>query len=370
MAQDKDNLTSLKNNSPEQRWYWVRELAQNRAPDAVSCLTGLSRHDDDALIREEAVRALASFNEPSVPLLLLEVLRNESVARVRSAAAAGLRHYNNSKVVDGLIAALHDDDCLVQCAAARSLGTIGDPRAIPALVSCLLTESDYVREELINSLCQFGSATLSYFLAGTFDEISDRGIVVDLLQAVGSTHTEQLTAALQSQSASVRECVALALGRIADNRWLPQLLAATEDQDLEVAIAAITSLRSFFNETTLNVLVTGAKTSDVRVRTACAHALGGMKHSRAVAALVNLLEDEAETVYQSAGNSLAEIGSQAIDPLILKLKDDREWIRQRLVATLTAIGDTGLTPLMNALQHEDWRVREGAARALGNLPDH
>jgi HEAT repeats len=58
-----------------------------------------------------------------------------------------------------------------------------------------------------------------------------------------------------------------------------------------------------------------------------------------------------------------------IDALIAELAHDRGLARQRARESLVMIGKPAVAPLMTALQHPDWRIRWGAAKALGQIGD-
>jgi HEAT repeat protein len=58
-----------------------------------------------------------------------------------------------------------------------------------------------------------------------------------------------------------------------------------------------------------------------------------------------------------------------IDALIAELAHDHGQARQRARESLVTIGKPAVAPLMAALQHPDWRIRWGAAKALGQIGD-
>lgn len=58
-----------------------------------------------------------------------------------------------------------------------------------------------------------------------------------------------------------------------------------------------------------------------------------------------------------------------IDLLIANFANDHGLARQHARESLVAIGRPAVGPLMQALQHKDWRMRWGAAKALGQIAD-
>jgi len=58
-----------------------------------------------------------------------------------------------------------------------------------------------------------------------------------------------------------------------------------------------------------------------------------------------------------------------MDSLIADLANDHGRAHQHARESLVAIGRPAVGPLMQALQHKDWRMRWGAAKALGQIAD-
>jgi len=67
---------------------------------------------------------------------------------------------------------------------------------------------------------------------------------------------------------------------------------------------------------------------------------------------------------------LGRIGASAVEPLLSALKDDDWRVRVGAARALGRIGDSrAVEPLLGALKDDDWRVRVGAATALGRIGD-
>jgi HEAT repeat protein len=79
-----------------------------------------------------AARALAAIPDPVVPLLLVDLLPDESPG-VRQCAALGLRIQPDERSVPALVAALEDQDPLTASLACDALGTIGKAAVQPLL---------------------------------------------------------------------------------------------------------------------------------------------------------------------------------------------------------------------------------------------
>jgi HEAT repeat protein len=58
-----------------------------------------------------------------------------------------------------------------------------------------------------------------------------------------------------------------------------------------------------------------------------------------------------------------------IDALIAAMRDDHGLTRLKARQALVAMKGDAITPLVKALQHPEWRIRWGAAKALGQIGD-
>ncbi len=104
------------------------------------------------------------------------------------------------------------------------------------------------------------------------------------------------------------------------------------------------------------------------IRTGAAGVLGKIKDSRATDPLIQALENETGRVREKAAEALGNIkDSRAVDPLIQALKDDTWVIRETAIEALSRIGKPAVAPLVEALEHEDVGVRTETARALQEL---
>jgi HEAT repeat protein len=74
-------------------------------------------------------------------------------------------------------------------------------------------------------------------------------------------------------------------------------------------------------------------------------------------------------VRQGAAKALGEIGDErAVEPLMKALRRD-SYVRWSAVVALGKIGKSAVEPLIGVLSDDNWRVREYAVRALGEIGD-
>jgi HEAT repeat protein len=78
------------------------------------------------------MRSLGKIGDPAAIDALLGLARASSVA-ARKTAIGALARFRDQRVIDALTSSLSDSDEEVRAAAASGLGEIGDQRAIPNL---------------------------------------------------------------------------------------------------------------------------------------------------------------------------------------------------------------------------------------------
>jgi hypothetical protein len=118
-------LDAIEDEDPGVRAAGVRALGRHGEPEHVPQIIALLE-DTDRYVRFEAARALQRVHSPEVVPVLLNVIQEEREpdADVRVAAAEALGQYPESRVVQGLIAALADRRLAVNHAVRRSLITL------------------------------------------------------------------------------------------------------------------------------------------------------------------------------------------------------------------------------------------------------
>jgi HEAT repeat protein len=149
---------------------------------------------------------------------------------------------------------------------------------------------------------------------------------------------ENLILVLVDIDATIRACVADALGELGDVCAVEPLIHALAD-------------------------------SDDFVRARAAKALGKLGDMRAVDPLIHSLADSEVNVQYSSVDALGMLGDpRAVEPLMSALFDPD--MGSHAVFALSKLGKPALEKLVPVLYHPNWEIREGVVYALGLLGDN
>lgn len=159
-------------------------LLRSVGPDAAEAAPALVECLADAMVRPDAVAALAAVGKPAVPSLAKGL--KDRPTRLGAAQALGKIGPDAGEAAPDLVAALADADARAE--AVKALGSVGKP-AVPALVKGLDDGNDEVRRSAVMTLGHVGP---------------------DAEEAVA--RIEEL--ARRDGSGQVREAAKVALGRI------------------------------------------------------------------------------------------------------------------------------------------------------------
>jgi HEAT repeat protein len=190
---------------------------------------------------------------------VVAVLNDRSAGESRMTACWLLGRWSDEAALGPLVATLHDPDPRIRAEAAKSLGTLDNPRAVPDLIAALQADADAVaRVSAAYALGQLDDPRavdpLLAKLADTGEEPRVRGFVAEALIFYREQRVvAALIAVLSDPSAEVRFWAAFALGELKDPAALGALerLAQTDDAAVprwgsvrDEAAAAIETIRA------------------------------------------------------------------------------------------------------------------------------
>lgn len=320
---------------------------------AVAPLVSLLR-DRDRSVRDAAIGALTSIGSPSI--MPVGACLADSELAVQEAASAVLASIADGRVLDPLLRALGSPDWIVRMHAAKALGRINDPGAVPRLIPLLQDKVKAVREEASGTLAAIGEAAIPALLeALAHDEWLVR---LHAVEALGKTKSrmavEPLLAALFNDTDSaVREDAVRALGEIGDGRAVEYLLAAMKEPGLRTL--AVESLGRIGDRRAVPVLmevVAGTNqpertrpvagcgdqwSEEIITKAAAAKALGLIGDEAAIPTLVDALGPT--STRSDAAAALVRFGAKTI-PFLLPLLNGQqdENVRYHVKETLALVG--------------------------------
>lgn len=339
--------------------------------------------------------------------VLLESLRSPS-ASVRKNAARALGYIHDNRSTIPLIELLKDEELSVRRAAAEALGMLQDKRAIEPLVQSLLDNVERVRQSAMDALAKFGKLASSPLLNAmshernkytlraiirTLGSIGDVKAVPALIEKLSSSYFIVRRAAQHALipfGPSISETLLTTLSYNKSNiRTL--LIDARNDEHPELQLRAVKALGGLEEHRAVPILKTLVEQGQSDVQDAAANALiqiGCSAWGRCGAlivlseigddattpALIESLSDDSDNVRLEAIRAIARVdGPKAIDPLIMVARKDRDpYIRYEAVRYLRRIG-VGYSEVLDlalaALQDSSRDVRSQAARLLGNFQD-
>ena len=177
MAQD-ELFQQLKHPNPYLRERAMVEIAETRDPDTISNLMGVLG-DEDVVYRRAAVKALGVIGADTVPPLVEALLNSDNVT-VRGSAAKALAQVALNYPEDpfpaegmqGLKAALNDQNPVVHIAAVMALGEIGES-ALDILIDALKTTDNVALAlSISNALASIGGDRAKEVLTALVDDES------------------------------------------------------------------------------------------------------------------------------------------------------------------------------------------------------
>jgi HEAT repeat protein/DNA polymerase III delta prime subunit len=176
---------------------------------------------------------------------------------------------------------------------------------------------------------------------------------------------------LQHENSSVRRRATEALGKIKDTQAVQALIQALNHEDSSVRWSAAEALGEIRDTQAVQALIQALNDKNSSVRWRSADALGKIKDTQAVQALIQALNDEDSYMRRRATEALGKIkDTQAVQALIRALNDEDSYMRWSAAEALGEIKDTQAVPyLIHTLNDKDSSVRRRAAEALGEIKD-
>jgi HEAT repeat protein len=362
------------------------EVLSSRAADdrravETSLLKALRAPETDEDGRRRARTALEDYGfvaRESASLLL------SAESFERATAARTLGEMKSSQALPFLTEALYDGDAVVRTEVVQSLGSLGLPSAIgalldiarrhpelpatvlgPALTACSVESLELQWDSAQESRTFAGAEGAEDFFTG---EIRSLEPVEEVEQLPEWLEDERLLGALDglgNEDAEARVVCAQTLAQFQVRRAVEALtLMAMRDAECAVRAAAVTSLASINHESVF-VPVLVAMADDAReVRAAAARALSRLSFDRADAYVRVIENSDAGTLSEVASACVKSgLAAQAINRLA---SQDRRQAYEAFSLLSLAVKAGETRPVLDAVEcHRDIEVRLAAIRLLG-----
>jgi HEAT repeat protein len=295
----------------------------------------------------------------------------------------------SDSVVPALANSLNDQDDRVRLAAVQALGRIGEGAvtAVPGLVEVSKRKWNYWtgmnwEEQAQKALVRIGPAAIPELLKIKGYDAFIADVLGDMGQPAAPHAIAYLINCLHSVSTPVQMAAARALGSVGaeSSQVVDELIGCLNDSDEDVRRRIIDALARVGHLAASRLI----ELVDERLETAArsqprdslpiyaAEILGwiGPDAVEGIPSLLAILRIRSNRFRIAAIRALGHIraaDSEVVKAVVTTLGSADEEVR---VASATALGQFGsvATPsLVNALGHRQMHVREGAARALGNM---
>ncbi len=267
---------------------------------------------------------------------------------------------------------IHDPSAEVRAEAAAAIGQLGDEDAPMLLFELLGDESELIQESAMQGLARMSPARVLPLLLQALasgDADCARPGRPDARAAAGSggpARAGQGEPRRARGGARGRGPGARGAGRARDARGAARLARGRE---LAGAAAGRAGARAAARARVGAAAAAARPAEDPRLRFAAVRALGQIRSPIAIPRLLPLLGEARKELRFAAVEALGQIRApEAVAPLVAALREPDRNLRRAAAEGLGEIADPRSAPdLLVALEDEHWSVRSAAATALGKV---
>jgi HEAT repeat protein len=276
------------------------------------------------------------------------------------------------QTIKPLASCLADKDPVVRYYASEALIAMAD-RSVPAVIEFLKSPRESERQRAARVLWRIGAPAVVPLIALVQDGNSaseTRASAAHALGVIGDKRaTKPLLSLLKDERYFVRQQAAWALGHMGEAAVtdVVEMARSSSPATREAAVEALGNIKS---SGSIEALLSSLSDQNQNVRAAAVKALGETGDGRAVSHLVIILRDEASPHRSQAASALARLGKAAVPALVAVLEDSKPSVRQ---FAAEALGNTGereaVDPLIQFVKKNSGAGRPEAIEALGKLGD-
>lgn len=299
--------------------------------------------DDSSLrVRVAAATALGAMKEKRAVMALVKTLGGYDVT-LAGLAAEAIMSTPDGAAVPYLLELLRSPRWRARSHAARVLGAWREERAVNQLVALLNDKAAPVRYFARSALIAIGAASVKPLVDALAREGSNRQAVAHALASIGAEAVASLCALLSSATGQSRISAAIVLGEIGDSRAVAPLIEALDDERFYVRDALALALGRM-GEAALEPLLQVVKDKHPARRAGAAMALRYLGRMEALDALRELLSDKEVAVRVAAVEALAVVGGHGVLAELQRVaeKDRAESVRAAARNSMRALNLTTL----------------------------
>lgn len=387
-------LEALRNGDKRTRYVIAAALGESGDKRVIRVLIE-SLADPDWTIRKSATMALAEIGDNSVDLML-EYLRgpNEEIrdgclrALVKTGNKGLQRLFDEiikmddnhrflirksmvkigSRVVEPLMRLFKLNNPEILAFSASALGEIGNPRAVPVLITGLSHNDWNVRRSSAYALTEIGERgvdKIAEALKSSNDDV--RYWVTRILESIGEPGVPFLVKALKDPNREIRFFAARALGTSFDVGVARALIGSLNDEVWSVRKAAAESICRLEN-LAVDELLRHISSDNEDIRHWISEIIRDIG-DRFLPKIIELMRkgDAELRLYACQAAGLIE-SPELIEPLILALRDDSEWVRTYAAISLGRTGDPrSIIPLIRSFSDRNTDVHRNVSIAFEKL---
>ena len=376
--QEKKLVAVLKSDAPQkEKADACRELARIGGEDAVAPLA--------ALLPDEKLSHMARYGLETIPSPSVDKALRDAAGKVQGKLLGGvigsIGVRRDPKAVELLTKLLHDPDNDVAQAAARSLGSIGDPAAAKALLNALPSVSATNQLAFCEGLLRCAEA------ATAKDRRKDAIVIYDRLREISTpqqVRTAALRGAILARQQDGLRLLGLALPGNDYSLFLAAVRTSQEMRGPEVTrllasalpalpsdrqIVLIQTLAKREDVTALPALSAAARSGQESVRIEAIRAVAEVGSPSALPVLLDLLGDADQKVAAAAQESLAALPGAEVDAAITKMLTAEPATRRITAMDLIVRRrmTSAIPTLISIAGGSDSKLRATAVNKLGEL---
>lgn len=298
----------------------------------------------DPDIGRAAARALGELGDPRAIPALGAALQGKS-DHIREAAALALSQIDHEQARETLLKALENPQASVRVAAIAGVGATGDARMIKPLLSIVASHDREAYEHALQSLGNIGK-TLAH---------SERETLI--VEPLGVLLSENRAAPLREPGHETLEWLG----------WQPEV------DEILPSEAEVKQERKRFHLAILKTLDALEWTPDTSSLGADYCIMKGEWEQcieigiPAIEPLLEVFQEGEEETRQQAYLALVKIGKPAAEPLLKALNNEIAEMQKAAFADLVKIGDPAIPEVLHFLQSDNNDIRRCAVWALGKI---